>query len=836
MQHEVLKRYTSNRGLDLKSSDLNRQIDFASFMKNAQYRKSGAPEKRKGFQVHSGEILSFGLYNYKRVDEDNLLEEIILSIGRNVDRLYFTTVSVDYSGSENAAYLSLYYDTTDEEYKCTIIEGTTQVLDMSLGVGIDESTPVTMSDLKNAIDALTGFTATISGTTTVPAAFCKIVRDFDVKADTWSGVAGYWQQVDQITSNVFDGTYSRRNSQDLENVSAVVINNVLYLSNGYDYLQKFDGQNVYRAGLPSPGAVTHALVGSGSISGANYVHRVQYVQYDAAGNIIEGNTSQTVATSASSEDFDVTVPNIVAGTGFNTNAAIVAGAQSGVSTINVDDGSGGDHTLQVGDTAYFYDGVTGDYVTRKVTARTASTITIAGAAVNVADNAVISNNLRISIQRNIASATTPTIFYLIEEIPNDPFNATQVYRDSTIDANIGALINPIETDRSAPPKGKYICSFQNLLFVCGNPEDPLRLYWSDIDSPEYFPAGFNQERIQNVRGDELTGCAPCGPVLGIFTETSTHVGSGTFADGNYRLEEKASYVGCSSHHSLTFVEGYLCWWSSRGPYRMAGGELPVPLGQTPEGESRISPVMDQAGYESNPALEPLLFRSKRCLGFNWSGENKLLFYLPAETTQFSTLIPNANSRVYAYDYSRDAWLEWDNLNMAGGACVYQDEVFFLNRRIDASSNPVSDLHRFHNINDAWAYQDNTDPIEWFYGPQWEHLGQPGVLKKFLELQVYTLEDVPNNEFSLTVRQDINFQADGVVAEFTLALTGSGYGQSAYGSDPYGDPSNPKFKHELYRGRVYSTRIGFYNNEPQQNAIVSGWEVLYTTPYRTEFKR
>lgn len=837
MIHQITKRYNSHLGLDLKSSDLNRDVRFASAMRNAQYRKSGAIEKRKGWQVHTKENDGFGLFNYKYVDENNTFQELVVSVGRNLEKLLYTNLSVSYTGAEAAAYLTFYFDPVSAQYRCHIIAGLTEVLDFPVGVGIDEASPVTVEDLRAEIDALTDFTATVTGDGTVPAAFLKIIRDFDVKQNTWVGVAGYWSQVLSPVTDAFDGSYNNRNAVDFENVSAVNINNVIYFSNGYDYLYKFDGQNLYRAGMPKPATLTSALGGAGAITGSNYYHRAQYVQVDNVGNIIEGNIlAVTTPLTAAAQQINVTVANILAASGFNTNAAIVNGLQAGVTTITVDNGSGGAHTLQIGDTAYFFDGVSSSYVERKVTNRTSSSITIAGAAVNVADNAVISNNLRISIQRNKTSAITPTVFYTVAEIPNNPFAATQVFADNLADASLGALIDPPATDRSLPPKGKYITSFQNLLFVTGIPENPNLVAWSDIDSPEYFPVDTNQDKVESSQGDVITGIAPNGPVLAIMKENSTHVGSGTFGDNNYRFEEKAAGIGCSSHASLTQVEGVLCWWSDGGPYRMSGGQLPQAIGMTKEGESRISPVTDQPGFANNPSLQPLFFRQKRIIGINWIAETKLLFYIPAESVNISDRYPNLNSRVYAYDYSRDAWLEWDNLNMIAGSVLYKDEFYFKSRRLDSTNTVVSELQRMHNLNDSFDYQDNLTPVLFDYAPQWEDLGQPAVLKKFLEVQVYSLEEVQNNDFNIVIKQEMNYQAGAVQAEFMLTLTGSGYGQSPYGVDPYGDPSNPNFKHDLARTRTRSTRTRFTNETAQQNCIISGWEYLIAAPFRPEFKR
>jgi hypothetical protein len=52
----------------------------------------------------------------------------------------------------------------------------------------------------------------------------------------------------------------------------------------------------------------------------------------------------------------------------------------------------------------------------------------------------------------------------------------------------------------------------------------------------------------------------------------------------------------------------------------------------------------------------------------------------------------------------------------------------------------SNLYRMHNLNDGWDYQDNTDPIDFEYGTCWEALNEPSVLKRFLEVRLFNLED------------------------------------------------------------------------------------------------
>jgi len=835
-EHLLVKKYINHFGLDLKSSDLTRLGQFASGITNAQYRKSGTIEKRAGFHAHAPDEGGHGLFTYSRIDPDtNKQDSELLSISDRLHKSNVSVLSVTYSGGDPTSFISIFFNVSSSEYVCQIQEGSTIVLNEGLGKGFDEASIKTIDDLKIDIDALTGFTATVTGVTTTPAAFLKTVRNFDLTSSSFSDEARNWEEVNKTVTAPFIGSETNKNDSDFENVSSVQINNVMFFSNGYDEVQKYDGQTVYRAGVPSVASLTVAKVGAGSITGTKYIHKAQYIQIDAVGNVTEGNvfTSTSGEIDVTAEDFDVTVANILASSGFNTNAAIVDGAQVTVTTITVDDGSGGLHTLKAGDSAYFFDAVTSDFVTRNITSITSTSITIAGAAVTVADSAVVSNNLRIALYRSKSSGSTPTTFFLIDEIPNDSFSATQVFRDDNIDSALGAqLIEPL-TDRSPPTKGRYISSFRNQAIIGGNLENQNTIFFSDVLSPEFFPFG-NQFDVNSVAGDVISGIAPNNEVFIIFKKKSIHLLSGDISNGNIRVDQVSNDIGCVAHASIDEVRGSLFFLSDLGPRKITGGQLPQPIGaaQNNSTVSRIDPVFEEKGLSDEEKLQ-----LKRSVAINNRLDEKYILFIPAESTTSGDVHPNSNSRIFTHDYSRDAWLEWDTLNMAGGITEFDDGLFWTERRFSSFNVAVDHvLLRKMNLNDSFDFQDNTDPINFEYKAQWEFLGEASLLKRFLVLRVFILEDNPNNEVMLDVETEINFIEDAVQSSFTLLFEGVGYGVGPYGVSGYGDPVEPTLKHKLAIGRNRALRVIFKNSEDQQNVLLTGWELEMALPFRPEFKR
>lgn len=836
--YQIVERYDNSHGVNPNANDLIRSSEYASGLLNAQYRDDGDLEKRKGYQAHAPHTGGYGLFSYERVDPDTeVVSSMVLTLDKNLHKMVSASLLISYTGVDPNALLTIFYDIATEEYRIQLVEAGILVMDFATGLGFDEAAPITLNDLLAAINAIPNFLAVLTGDGTVPAAFLKIVRDWDLVEDNFTAEAQSWTQINSPLTDPLTAYYNTRNDDDFENASAVQQSNCLYVATGVDELYKYDGQTFYRAGLPEPDSITSTLVGGGAITGSNYIHQASYVQFDAAGNIFEGNIKKVDAFSPLSpvaQNMDVTVANIQAGTGFNTDCAIVAGAQALVNQITVDDGSGGNHTMKEGDTAYFFDAVTGDYITRKVDSVTATTITVAGAAVTVADNAVISNNLRIAIYRNYSSGvTTPTVFYLVAEIPNNSFAATQVYRDSKTDANLGALwVRPL-SDRSPPPKGKYVTAFQNSLVISGHPVFRRRVYWSDPDGTEYFPSDTNQDDVQTTTGDKVVGIGPGGTVLAILTERATHALSGTLGDNNYIIEQKSTDTGCLSHASIIPSEGVVAWWSPRGPYAMVNGQIPQPIGvDRASGKGRMETVLS---FDGQPAAER--FRTKRIQAVAWTNERMAIWFVPCESQSAGgDMLPNEHSRLFVYDYSNDAWLIWDNMNCASGLVTSGDEMYFQERRYsEFELDTQSLLYRMHNLNDAWDYEDNNQPIRWQYDTAWEAFGRPGVAKKYVKLRIYSLSNTPNNAFELEVTQESDYKRDVPLAQFTLAIEGLGWNEDQYGIDPYGGQNQGQGKHDLKRALIKSTRMRYANSNDQENVLITAWEFEGSLPYKPDFK-
>jgi hypothetical protein len=848
VMYQFAKRYKNFFGLDLRSNDLEFPEQYASDLKNIQFTATGTIEKREGFHPFAEESAKYGLFTYNRIDSNGVEQQEVLGASNTIERLVTASLEVTYSGSDPIAQLFIGFDTDTDQYRCRIEEGTTEVLDFALGLGRDEVTPVTLANLKTAIDGIAGgdFSATITGSTSVPAAFLKPVPLTSLIDAPISTLAAYWQSINVSPqtgkTGPLDGSETNKDEMNFENVTSVQLQNCIYFSNGYDPVLKYDGQNLYRAGIApaSDGSDGTFTVTASGTAGANlYVWRQQFIQNDAAGNIVEGNTvysAEYLFNEPSVSNVTITVTNIQAGSGYNTNGAVITASGTGTA-IPVTAG----HTMKAGDTAYLYDTVSGDYETRSVVSVGTTTVTV-DSSINYSNSAtnnrnIISNNLRIKILRNKNTGVSPVLFFELVEMPNNPFAATSTWVDTVADANLFAQFLEPVTDRSPPVKGKYISAFQNLMVTAGNLERANEVSFSDLSNPEYFPLVANQFTVTNLQGDYITAIHPSNENFIIFQSRAIHSVTGDIPNQSFRVDILTQDIGCVAHASIQDIRGAICFLSSAGPRVMTGASIPKGLGVARDTElnSRIDPLFSQRGQPEEQKL-----RMKRAVSLNWRKREKYVLFVPAESSFSGERYTNANSVTLVYDYPLDAWVKWTGIDATAGitSADSDNEVYFIERRDSDPSGAgvtVSNyVYRFQNSGTFLDYQDHDEAIDSFYKSPWEFMGEANILKNFTRIKVYSSETI-DSAFIIGIQTEKDFIADAPVSTCEIDFGVTGYGASAWDTGTWGDPSTTGLKHKLSNGRAVSLRVILTNDQEQTNIAITGYELEVALPYKPGFK-
>lgn len=819
MANNILQKiFQSFRGLDLRTSDILRSEDSATELANMSYRQTGAMNKRNGYQyVTTSAIGGYGTTEYNNVNLDTgVVTEEVITLDNNLRRLDTFSFTITYTDTVNSnTYYSLFLN-EDNSFEFNLYDNGTLVLTEDLGSGT-EGSPVTINNLIALIDAETNFTCgAATGAGSTAAAFIPVI---DRATITSSVVVNFeaFTQVPTPRNNLytpFSNFYANRTSADFENATFTEINDVLYIGTGLDELTKYDGNRCYRAGLPQHPQFSVADAPGGTTFDSTEVHSylAVYEYTDAKQNVITGLTSPiNTHTMSATKDMDVTV-NFTDAADFNIDQAKINGTQNGVTTITVDDSD----DLMVNDYVYLNDTSTGQIESVRITAIPNSTSITVDKTVSVVDNEIISA-IKISLYRTTNHSSTPTspgLFYLVQEFPNDWTNSTLTITDDLTDSNLignATFIDPIKP-HGLPPKCKYIDDWRSQLVMTGNIENVNTVYYSDIDSPEYFPAFDNSFIVDR----KTTGLKAMDNVLYIFKSRSIDGVTGDFAEDSFQVDKLSREgVGCAAHATIQEVQGSLFFLSDRGVYSINNE------GISHVGES-IEPKFD---INSN-------FAFKQATGFIWQAEKKYCLFMP-NITSGNIYANTASSETLVYDYSRGSWLEWTNYNFLGGTSIKNGQLYKMARETEALAPR---LHKILQNSSPYDYADHTEAISFIYKSPWLTLGEPSVFKKFLRAKIHsydtTVDDFENDTFTLRMQSEHDYDTGKQWMDITYDFSGGaiGWGQTPWGEFIWGETRLSQLKKKMASKKVKSLRVILTNSTIYQNVLISGLEFQVALPY------
>jgi len=275
----------------------------------------------------------------------------------------------------------------------------------------------------------------VLGPLSAPAAQLSIADSYtstssgiDLNMVFWSGV-NYTSDYYTFGQSPFRALWETRDDAGWTHPCFINANNVCYIHTtgaGYGefthdgYPHKYDGSAVYREGMPYAPSPLGISVAAGALTGL-YKWKHQYIFEDAKGNVIEGQVSDSPfqATLAAQQQTLIFSSAQVANA---KQVGAVNGNQVGVNVITVTAG----HIIKAGDVVVFFNALLNGMTERTVTATSATTITISGAAVNVnnADGFFTSPYLGIRSDGAVvngvqANVNTVTVFSsLIGATPN----------------------------------------------------------------------------------------------------------------------------------------------------------------------------------------------------------------------------------------------------------------------------------------------------------------------------------------------------------------------------------------------------------------------------------
>ena len=159
----IFIRHSENfKGLDKRTSDIKRTNDYATEIKNAELRISGAINKRKGFHINQEHydsqgngVSSYGTFTYKDTIRSGLPSNVEGTEGAVVDRLLKVSDDlyvleednfvVGYEGEFNL-WQNIILDSDTRKFFYELWDEGNNILRVDLGTGLD-GTGEPISDL-----------------------------------------------------------------------------------------------------------------------------------------------------------------------------------------------------------------------------------------------------------------------------------------------------------------------------------------------------------------------------------------------------------------------------------------------------------------------------------------------------------------------------------------------------------------------------------------------------------------------------------------------------------------------------------------------------------------
>jgi len=297
---QLFQNFSDFRGLDVRSSDLNRPLNFAKEVLNFVIEKSFALGGEKGFKsfaaIEDKQIAGLHTYKFKDPTTGDEGEELLcIRSGADVISAFYSesgfcrlkeeSFSITYSGSGTWGYEFLLDE--DGTYHFKLYEDSVEVLDYSVGTGFEDDAMgrISLGDLEAQIDAVSGFAATSDATVdALVAATFPLVAVDGLSPSSVAFSVYRWETIPVgLTSPLIVGGYvnayleALKSGRKVQPPTFLNKNNCCYIAlSGHFFLLKYDGAQVYRAGVRGFIDVDDVSIAAGTATGTPLVGSYRY--------------------------------------------------------------------------------------------------------------------------------------------------------------------------------------------------------------------------------------------------------------------------------------------------------------------------------------------------------------------------------------------------------------------------------------------------------------------------------------------------------------------------------------------------------------------------------
>jgi hypothetical protein len=266
--------------------------------------------------------------------------------------------------------------------------------------------------------------------------------------------------------------------------------------------------------------------------------------------------------------------------------------------------------------------------------------------------------------------------------------------------------------------------------------------------------------------------------------------------------------------------------SERGVATVSGGSV----------ESVIAQPIQPFFAPGNP------FTLNKATAVYWAKQKLLILYSPVVTDEYSD---DETSICIVYDTWNNAFYTWSNINMLGGAIVWQGNLAFSRRSI-VSSLIQTNFAAFNQLGTTDDYADHNLAISLKYVTQWESntaeptQANPSPFKRFQKIKLMCLDTTLSNfetpTFTIDIAEEHNyFNVPTGIQTINFSSTLLGYGAEPWGLFPWGEPRMVSVLARLTNVKTHAMSLVFSNSNINENILISGYELEEIVNYASEIK-
>lgn len=490
------------------------------------------------------------------------------------------------------------------------------------------------------------------------------------------------------------------------------------------------------------------------------------------------------------------------------------------------------HDFQVGEQVAFFSGGSPNgrqlAIVASVPTSTSFTLSLPTSygvtSITLNGTSYITNGLGIIVYRTKANGS---VYY--EGLDLSPTQFVGTFTDAIADSSLGPQLTQVSYTRYPAPYMCYgLAKHQGRICVLTNwqvnnattqtkPVKTLSLAFSIAASSQIYPLE-NSVNIPNSRTAKGTGLMSVNDTLYIFLDNGIFYIQGQLNDTALNNPTYALYqlsgdsIGCVAPNSLAKVGDIVYFMTASGPARLEGTRVDLEFGK-PINKDLLATCNDFS----------------QVVSYYWAAKRLLLFMAPTtiDTGDLGTVnstkprpVTNATA-VFVYDLKANRWARWNGVNMYGGMCEFNGDLYYVSIPPDADTNATSS-YQVYRMTSAAGPDDSGTPITMRYYTMWEDDGAPGVDKSYNRLQIFSAEGTDGQNFGLTIKTEKNW-VEGVYDDnFTVSdfLQNSGYGQVSYGNQPYGSPELPDKVYPLSNQKAKSKRVTLENANREQVSVTA----------------